>query len=137
MGKIKASETQKKHSLKPQQPSVNYNNNVPIFSLEKLQEGKYCLSGLDKEDKASFADSLFKRKSLSWSQIQQADKHGLGTEKISKAAINAEMPKFVTADFKDFLVFRYSGKKAMVGYRKKDVFFILWFDHNFQLYNHS
>ncbi|TXL19257.1 hypothetical protein BMR03_15380 [Methylococcaceae bacterium HT2] len=134
---MKTLETQKKHSLKPQQPSVNYNNNVPIFSLEKLQGGKYCLSELDKEDKASFADSLFKRKSLSWSQIQQADKHGLGTEKISKAAIKAEMPKFVTADFKYFLVFRYSGKKAMVGYRKKDVFFILWFDHNFQLYNHS
>ncbi len=43
---------------------VNYDDNPPIFSLKKLQPGKYCLSALDQENKASFADAIFRRKSL-------------------------------------------------------------------------
>ncbi|MFK5948637.1 MAG: hypothetical protein QM500_07710 [Methylococcales bacterium] len=121
--------------VKSQEPA-NYDGNPPIFSLEKLQTGKYCLSSLDQENKAKFADAIFRRKSLTWNQIKQIDRHGLGTEKIPKNKIKASIPKFITDDFEAFLVFRYNGLKPMVGYRQRDIFFVLWFDHDFSLYDH-
>ena len=110
--------------VKSQEP-VNYDANPPIFSLEKLQTGKYCLSSLDQENKAKFADAIFRRKSLTWNQIKQEGRHGLGTEKIPKTQINAPIPKFITDDFEFFLAFRYHGRNPMVGYRQRDVFFVI------------
>ena len=115
------------------QDTPDYNRHPPVFSLEKLQRGSYCFSSLDSENKASFADAIYKRKSMTWGEILRADRHGLGTEKISKSAIKAALPDFVGVDY---LAFRYSGLKSMVGYRQKNIFFVLWFDHNFTLYNH-
>lgn len=114
----------------------NYDKKPPVFSLEKLQTGNYCLSCLDREHKAMFAEAIFRRRNLSWEEIKKADRHGLGTEKIPKTAIKAPLPKFITEEVTDFLVFRYNGKCPMVGYRQRDIFFVLWFDHDFTLYNH-
>jgi hypothetical protein len=121
--------------VKSKEP-VNYDEKPPVFSLEKLQSGKYCISGLGQSHKAMFADAIFRRKGLTWSQIKKCDRHGLGTEKITKSSIKAPIPRFITEDVNDFLVFRYNGMNPMVGYRQRDVFFVLWFDHDFTLYNH-
>ena len=121
--------------VKSQEP-LNYDSHPPIFSLEKLQPGKYCLSSLNKDHKAMFSDAIFKRKSISWNEIKRSDRHALGTEKIPKSSIKAAIPPFITEDLDSFMVFRYKGKNPMVGYRQRDVFFVLWFDHDFTLYNH-
>lgn len=115
----------------------NYDDKSPIFSLERLQSGDYCLSVLERDDKAAFAMAMFRRKNMTWKQIKQADRHGLGTEKIPRNAIKAPIPSFVTEDVKNFLALRFSGTKPMVGYRNKDVFFVLWFDGDYTLYDHS
>jgi len=114
----------------------NYNSMPPIFSLEKIAGDNYCFSKLDDTDKKQFAESIFKRKNTSWNDIQSLDKHGLGTEKIPKSKINGSIPKFITDDMKDFLVFRFNGMKPMVGYREKNIFYVLWFDKDFTLYKH-
>lgn len=114
----------------------DYDKSPPIFSLEKIQQGKYCLSSLDTEHKAMFADAIFRRKDLTWGEIKNQNRHALGTEKIPKNQIKAPIPKFITPEYKNFLVFRYNGKRAMVGYRQRDIFFVLWFDHDFTLYKH-
>lgn len=114
----------------------NYDKNTPVFSLEKLQQGDYCLSALDQENKASFADAIYRRKSLTWGAIKQLPRHGLGTEKMPIHRIKAAIPPFITEDVTDFLVFRYHGMRPMVGYRQRDIFFVLWFDHDFTLYDH-
>jgi len=41
--------------------SVDYNKKPPVFSLERIQSGKYCFSALDQENKAQFAEAIFKR----------------------------------------------------------------------------
>jgi hypothetical protein len=133
--RIKENTLKQGHIVKSQEPP-NYDSHPPIFSLEKLQSGKYCLSSLDQDHKAMFSEAIYRRKSISWNEIKRLDKHGLGTEKISKSAIKAGIPKFITDDMDDFLVFRYKGLNPMVGYRQKDIFFVLWFDHDFTLYNH-
>lgn len=115
----------------------DYNKMVPLFSLERLQKGDYCLSALEKDDKAAFADSIFKRKSVTWNQIQQMDCHGLGYEKIAVTSIKPSVPKFITEDQSNLIAFRFSGLKPMVGYRSKNVFYVLWFDHDYSVYNHG
>lgn len=135
MGRIKKQKPKQGNLVKSVEP-INYDQLPPVFSLEKIQQGKYCLSRLDQEHKAMFSEAIFRRKSTSWNEIKRLDRHGLGTEKISKSFIKAAIPKFITEDVDDFLVFRYKGMNPMVGYRQRDVFFVLWFDHDFTLYNH-
>lgn len=135
MGRIKKQKPKQGSLVKSVEP-INYDQLPPIFSLEKIQQGKYCLSNLDQEHKAMFSEAIFRRKSTSWNQIKKLDRHGLGTEKIAKSSIKAVIPRFITEDVTDFLVFRYKGMNSMVGYRQRDVFFVLWFDHDFTLYDH-
>jgi len=134
-GKVRANNNNS-NRLTVEKPE-DYNKMVPLFSLERLQSGNYCLSSLDRDDKAAFADSIFKRKDLTWNQIQQMDRHGLGCEKIAVTNINTSVPRFITEDQTNLIAFRYNGLKAMVGYRSKNVFYALWFDHNFSVYDHG
>lgn len=135
MSRIKKQKPKQGNLVKSVEP-INYDQLPPIFSLEKIQQGKYCLSTLDQEHKAMFSEAIFRRKSISWNEIKRLDRHGLGTEKIPKSAIKAPIPKFITEDVSDFLAFRYKGMNPMVGYRQREVFFVLWFDHDFTLYPH-
>ena len=114
----------------------NYDNYPPVFSLERVQQGTYCFSSLDQVHKAQFAEAMFRRKGITWREIKTAGRHGLGFEKISRHGIKAPIPPFITEDEDSFLAFRYHGMNPMVGYRIHDVFYVLWFDHNFTLYSH-
>jgi len=116
--------------------NVNYDAMPPIFSLERLQPGDYCLSSMDQENKSQFAEAIFRRKSLKWSEVKNIGRHGLGLEKIPKHAIKAPLPSFIKDDIEDFFAFRFNGKRPMVGYRVNNIFYVLWFDHNFTLYKH-
>ncbi len=115
---------------------INYDDHPPIFSLERLQLGKYCFSNMDGSHKASFAEAIFKRRNTSWAEIKKTGRHKLGFEKIDKKSINAPIPAFITEEVDHFLAFRFSGMKPMVGYRLRDVFYVLWFDSCFDLYPH-
>jgi len=116
---------------------TDYSKKPPIYSLERLQQGKYCLSSLQKDDKAAFADSIWKRRTITWNDLNRCNRHKLGYEKITTNSIKAPLPPFITEDEQNLIVFRYHNMKPMVGYRDKDIFYILWFDHDFTLYNHS
>lgn len=119
------------------EPPQDYDSKPPVFSLERLQSGKYCLSALDKEHKAAFSDAIFKRKLTTWRELKSADRHGIGFEKIDKTSISEKLPAYLTQDVDYLLAFRFKGKAPMVGYRVKDVFYVLWFDRDFTLYNHG
>ena len=135
--KIKAAKGQVGQKIKANEPTVNYDERTPLFSLERLQTGSYCLQSLDKDGKSAFADAIFRRRSCSWKEIKQMPKHGLGFEKIARKSIRAPIPAFITPEVDSFLAFRFHGKKPMVGYRQGDIFYILWFDVDFSLYNHG
>jgi hypothetical protein len=63
--------------------------------------------------------------------------HGLGYEKIAVTSLLVTPPKFITEDQSNVLVFRFNGLKPMVGYRVRNIFYVLWFDHNFSVYPHG
>ena len=100
----------------------DYNKLPPIFSLERVQSGKFCFTKLDKADKSAFAEAIFRRRSLTWNEIQQIHRHKLGYEKIAISSIKAPIPPFITEDNHTLIAFRYNGKKAMIGYRIKNIF---------------
>lgn len=135
MSRIKKQKPKQGNLVKSVEP-INYDKLPPIFSLEKVQRGKYCLSNLDQEHKAMFSEAIFRRKATSWNEIKRLPRHALGTEKIPKSSIRAAIPNFITEEVNDFLVFRYKGLNPMVGYRQREIFFVLWFDHDFTLYSH-
>lgn len=134
--KIKSPERIKGAHITPPAEPINYDARPPIFSLEKLVAGKYCLSAMEQADKALFAEAIYRRRNLTWAEIRKAGRHGLGVEKIARTSIKTAMPAFVTADVDDFLAFRFSGLKPMVGYRVRDIFYVIWFDNDFTLYDH-
>ena len=112
------------------------NSSKPIFNLEYL-DGPYGLSECNAEEKAAFADTAFRLSRLTWGEIQRAPRHGLGHETITHHAIRGvKLHTVVTAET-TLLAFRFSGHKAMVGFREGRVFVILYLDRDFTLYNHG
>ena len=104
----------------------------PAFSLRYVDK-HYCISKCEKREKATFAERLLKWSQMTWAQIKQADRHGLGNEIISQLT-----QKLPTAAPKgaDALAFRFHGKAPMVGFREGNIFYVVWFDREFKLYKH-
>jgi len=107
----------------------------PVFSLRWLPNGEYGLATCTPQEKAAFAQQLYQLSQVTWGQIWCAPRHGVGCEKIAQNAIRTGIPRHVTPDV-TLLVFRFDGLKPMVGYRDRAVFYILWLDRNFTLYQH-
>lgn len=95
----------------------------------------YSVECCDQENRAFLASKLFTIGRMTWGEINQSGRHGLGTEIIGKGQINAPLPAIVTDDV-NLLAFRYNGKRPMVGYRDSRIFHVLYLDHDFTLYPH-
>jgi hypothetical protein len=113
---------------------VDYNREKPTFCLRFL-DPSYCISVCDDDDKICFVDKIRRMSQMTWNDLIQADRHGMGQEKIPRYKIRRPIPPHITDDV-TLLGFRFSGKKAMVGYRTEGTFHIVWFDRDFTLYEH-
>lgn len=111
------------------------NDKSPLFCLRHLQD-PYCVTSCERDDKAAFAVMLKRLSSLTWQEITQAHRKGLGFEKIARSAIKAAVPAGITEDV-NFIAFRFNGQKPMVGFRDGEVFHIVWLDRDMKLYNHG
>lgn len=114
---------------------LDCNREKPLFSLQFV-DPQYCISRCDRDEKAAFADMMRSMSQMTWNELRNAPKHGLGCEKINQSAIGRPIPSGVTEDV-TFLAFRFHAKKPMVGFRVKDVFHVVWFDREFTLYDHG
>ncbi|MEG3937134.1 hypothetical protein QT995_03055 [Microcoleus sp. S36b_A3] len=106
----------------------------PLFSLGYMNKD-YSLSQCTKDEKAAFADTLYKLSQLTWSQINASGRHGSGYEKIAKSSIRVAIPNHLKDDA-NFIAFRFCGMAPMVGYRDGAVLYIIWLDRDFTLYPH-
>ena len=115
---------------------INADTQTIIISLEFVQK-RYCFEFLDKDEKAAVASSIFKRSKLQWLQIKNTHKHGLGMETIERNALKAPIPEIsLIKPDTTFIALRFDEKKLMVGFRNGRIFYVLWFDRSFKLYNH-
>ena len=114
------------------QGSTNSKN--PLFSFEYLSD-EYCISKCENEDKLQFVNKLRVIGKQTWQQLTQNNKHGTGFEKIASDALLVAIPRSLTEDC-TFIAFRFSDKKPMIGFRRNEVFYIVWIDPTFQVYKH-
>ena len=114
---------------------IDYNRERPTFCL-RFVDSSYCITSCSHEDKAAFADKLRRMSLLTWNELINAPRHGMGFETIRRSEIRRPMPVQITEDV-TLIAFRFSGKNPMFGYRMDGMFHIVWFDCNFDLYDHS
>lgn len=118
-------------------PAADPERLPPIFSFEHMRERSgYSVDCCESDHKAALASSLFKYSKMTWFDIRQAPRHGLGCEKIRRDAMKCGLPDIVTDDV-NLLAIRYKGMNAMVGFKNGRVFYILMIDHNFTAYDHG
>ena len=78
---------------------------------------------------------MSKLSQLTWAQIRANNKYKLGFETIPQDQLRiGTLP--VSKEVR-ILVFRFSGMKAMIGYRDRAIFFPLWLDIDFSAYDHN
>ena len=114
---------------------IDYNREKPTFCLRYL-DPQYCITSCDRDDKAAFADKARRMSLMTWNELIQAPKHGMGFETIARTAIRRPIPTHIAEDV-TLIAFRFSGLKPMVGYRIDGMFHIVWFDCDFTLYPHG
>lgn len=107
---------------------------TPIFCLRYLAP-PFCVSNCERHEQAAFAQTLKRLSTMTWSQIRNSPRHGLGSEKIGRASIKAPIPAGITDDV-DFIAIRFNGKAPMVGFRSNQVLHLVWLDRAFTLYDH-
>ena len=115
---------------------INNNDRKPIFSLEYMVND-YSVANCNAEQKAAFADALWARSQMTWRQIIQAPRHGLGSEQIPRHAIRVGIPRAITEDVSEFLSMRFYTNAPMVGFRVGRIFHIVWLDRNYSVYDHG
>ena len=109
--------------------------NPPVFCLRYMRNG-FSLAECDKIDQAAFAMTLYKLSKLSWAEIRNSQRHGLGSEKLNLASITGDSTDHLFQD-SVLIAIRFSGRKSMVGYRDGSVFHIVWLDTKLELYDHT
>jgi hypothetical protein len=114
-------------------PKSEYN--YPIFCLKHIHRD-FCIANCTEEEKGRLIDRMHKLSSMTWEQVRQAPRHGLGQEIISQDAIKAGKPPHVTPDM-NLYALRFDGLKPFVGYKKDFIFHILYIDRDFTLYKHG
>ncbi|MDP9364975.1 MAG: hypothetical protein M3Q10_12250 [Chloroflexota bacterium] len=120
------------HILARETPSGSTNNETPYFSFCHLQAG-FRVTDCHQAQKAEFAQRLEELSRLTWNDINQAPRQGLGTETISRTSIRRPIPDHVTLDVR-ILSFYFGGGARMIGYRRDRVFHVLWIDPNHKVY---
>lgn len=123
----------KKFQIPPtvEMPDFDY----PIFCFKHLHKN-HDLDKCDDPEKKSLMEKVVKLSQLSWQDIQNAPRHGLGTEKIAISSIKPKCPPFITEDVSFLLALRFDGKKPILGHRNRFVFHVIFIDRDFTVYNH-
>ncbi len=95
---------------------------------------------LERQDLKQLLLKIAKLNKITWLDAVKSSKHGGGSEKIDLAKAK-KMPQSIKNRLPNgqetFIVFRYDGLKAVLGYRcSKDVYHILHLDNDFTAYEH-
>lgn len=103
----------------------------PEFGLKHFNIDIY-----DKNEKLAFIGKLCRLGQLTWDEIQSSGRYQMGFEWIPQGQIKVPIPHGITEDVR-IMVFRYNGKKAMLGYRIGHVYYPFWLDTDFSAYDHK
>lgn len=141
------------NSLKP--PQLNEKSgDVSLGKMPSLGEGEidypvFCFRHLHKDydfKRCSRAENKLLKacvqkiqsvSCLSWHDIQLTDRHGNGTEKISRSSLKVAIPTSTTKEVKELLAFHFSGTQGqIIGYRNGYLFHVFFIDTKQEVYSH-
>ena len=119
----------------PQKTIISDANSMdkPVFSFDDISDKNFSYKNCTQEELKSLISMLNKLSKLSWDKICFTQRHGLGTEKIPQKEIKANTNMFKGDSA---LIFRFSGKKPMIGYRVGNVYHVVYLDREFKAYKH-
>lgn len=133
--RLKKPEPERGKHIAPPVAKAPQVGDYPVFCFRFLQPN-FGISDCSQEEQQALIQQLGALSQMTWQEIYQAPRHGLGTEKIAQSAIRPPLPLVLTEDI-GLIAFRFSGVKPMVGFRDTNVFRLLWLDHSRTVYNHG
>lgn len=139
MSKLKPRKTENGKNIKSRNKENNdkfHYINHPVFCFNYISKKGYSFNDCDDQEKLDLINKLTTLSNMTWAEIQLSPKHGLGSEKIAIKSIKTKLPNNFTEDVSFLLALRFSGKKAMVGYRNEFIFHVFFLDRDFTLYPH-
>ncbi len=103
-----------------------------------MQDGSgHSFQCCEDDDRLHLAKRIYMLSRMPWKQIRGASSSGLGSEEMPRYRIKPAIPSSVTEDVSSFTCLHYVGKKRFVGYRVGQIFYVLWVDHSFAVYDHG
>ena len=131
-GKLKKKNTQLNKIKIPSENNIELD--YPVFCFRHLQ----TVQEKDFKFYTEFIERLKKISTLTWNQINVADRHGFGTEKLPVGQIIPQLPRFVTPEIGHLTVFRANGdNRPFLGHRNGTIFHIIFIEENFgDVYKH-
>ena len=127
------------HHIRPHDASsISPDNMSPLFSLSYMARD-HCITCCERDERAAFAVKLRELSQLTWAQLRNAPRQGMGYEKINRDSFRVAIPSQITEDV-HIIAFRFDGSKPIVGFRDRDdrrIFHIVWVDRNFTVYDHG
>lgn len=91
-----------------------------------------CISNCEKDEVAQAMKKLRTYSDMTWQQINQADRKGLGFEKMPRKQLTC--PCDLSEDVEFVLSFRYSQTDRIIGLRDGSILEVLWFSHAHDAY---
>lgn len=96
----------------------------------------YSVNCCEGEEQAALSAKMFRLSRLSWRELRQAPRHGMGYEQIARHRIKVGISPAIPPDA-NLISFRFSGMKPMIGFRQNRILHIVWLDRDFTVYPHE
>lgn len=122
------------HLADPPDPTPT-NHLSPVFCLRYLKSG-YSLNDCGDAEAAAFVKKVKQLCDLDWQTIQNSSREGQGHEKMPVNQIRPDLPRRVTPDVSELLVFRFGGLARFLGLRHERVFEVYLIDPEGDAYEH-
>lgn len=107
----------------------------PVFCFQHLQKD-FCISSCSNDEKQALIDKLGQLSQLTWRQLREAGRSGVGYEIIAQNSMRVSIP-FHVPKLENLIRFKFKGNAPVVGYRNKRIFHVLWIDGKLKVYSHG
>lgn len=114
----------------------NTNGLSPLFSFKHLCTNHFQLHEWGSEELKSLTDTFIKMEQQSWTDIMKQRKRGLGYAVVDPSTFSKSLPRHISPDV-SIIEIRVTQKARLFGYRWRNIFNVIWFDRNHEVYDMS
>lgn len=104
---------------------------TPTFSFKSCSNNRFKLSEWQPKEIEQLISVFKKLESCSWKEIRR--NKGFGYKIVDPDTFSCNLPENISPD-ETIIELRVSKKARLFGYRGKNIFYIIWFDRNHEVY---